>query len=92
LAAAWQTVVEIGDADSLHRSVDEAFPGTRVEVDDTDGRFELIVRQPGLSRPLHAAELSDGTLRFLLLAVALLSPRPPELLVLTSPRRAFTQI
>jgi predicted ATPase len=89
LAAAWQTIVEVGDADSLHRSIDEAFPGTRVHVRETDGRFELIVHQPGLSRPLHAAELSDGTLRFVLMAVALLSPRPPELLVLNEPETSL---
>jgi len=38
-------------------------------------------RSPGRS----AAELSDGTLRFLLWAAALLTPRPPELFVLTEP-------
>ena len=41
--------------------------------------------QPGLHRPTRAAELSDGTLRFLYLAAALLTPRPPGLLVLNEP-------
>lgn len=36
-------------------------------------------------RAHEAAEMSDGTLRFLLLATALLTPRPPELLVLNEP-------
>jgi predicted ATPase len=40
-------------------------------------------------RPLGAAELSDGTLRYLLLAAALLSPRPPELLVLNEPETSL---
>jgi predicted ATPase len=36
-------------------------------------------------RATAGAELSDGTLRFLYLAAALLSPRPPGLLVLNEP-------
>ena len=40
------------------------------------------MRQHGLLRPLKATELSDGTLRYLLWIAALLTPRPPELLVL----------
>jgi predicted ATPase len=34
---------------------------------------------------LRAAELSEGTLRYLLLTAALLSPRPPELMILNEP-------
>jgi predicted ATPase len=40
-------------------------------------------------RPLRAAELSDGTLRFLLWAAALLSPRPPSLMVLNEPETSL---
>ncbi|MDF3289635.1 AAA family ATPase [Streptomyces silvisoli] len=40
-------------------------------------------------RPLRAAELSDGTLRYLLLVAALLTPRPPELLVLNEPETSL---
>jgi hypothetical protein len=36
-------------------------------------------------RPLEASERSDGTLRYLCLAAALLTPRPPELLALNEP-------
>ena len=39
--------------------------------------------------PLSAAELSDGTLRYLLWVAALLSPRPPELLVLNEPEASL---
>jgi predicted ATPase len=42
-----------------------------------------------LLRPLSAAELSDGTLRFLLWVAALLTPRPPELLVLNEPETSL---
>jgi predicted ATPase len=40
-------------------------------------------------RPLDAAELSDGTLRYLALLAALHSPRPPELLVLNEPETSL---
>jgi predicted ATPase len=46
------------------------------------------MKQHGLLRPLKAAELSDGTLRYLLLIAALLSPRPPHLMILNEPETA----
>jgi predicted ATPase len=45
--------------------------------------------QHGLLRPLQAGELSDGTLRYLLWIAALLTPRPPELLVLNEPETSL---
>lgn len=89
LAAALQTIREIGDPASLDAAVDDAFPGSRVGVVDSGGRFELQLHQRGLNRPLGAAELSDGTLRYLLWAAALLTPRPPSLLVLNEPETSL---
>lgn len=89
LAAALQTIREIGDHDALDRAVDDAFPGSRVRIVDSGGRFELQLHQRGLTRPLGAAELSDGTLRYLLWAAALLTPRPPSLLVLNEPETSL---
>jgi predicted ATPase len=40
-------------------------------------------------RPLRTAELSDGTLRFLLWAAALLSPQAPSLMVLNEPETSL---
>ena len=40
-------------------------------------------------RPLRAAELSDGTLRFLLWGAALLSPQAPPLMVLNEPETSL---
>ena len=51
--------------------------------------FEVGMRGPGLNRPLSAQELSDGQLRFLCLATALLSTRPPEMLVLNEPETSL---
>ncbi|TGD89096.1 ATP-binding protein [Mycolicibacterium sp. CH28] len=89
LAAALQTITEIGDAAALAEAVDDAFPGSRVEIDCTDTRFEVRLRQPGMLRALTAAELSDGTLRYLLWVAALLTPRPAELTVLNEPEASL---
>src|SRR5579883_2653824 len=89
LAAALQTIREIGDAEGLDRAVRDAFPGAKVEIRQGDGRFETTLRQPGLLRPLAASELSDGTLRYLLLIAALLTPRPPSLFVLNEPETSL---
>lgn len=89
LAAAIQTIREIGDVEALDQAVDNAFPGSRLRVANRDGWLDLMLHQHGLLRPLRAAELSDGTLRYLLLVAALLTPRPPELLVLNEPETSL---
>jgi predicted ATPase len=89
LAAAMQTIREIGSARELEGAIADAFPGAGIEVVNTDGYFELEMRQNGLLRPLKAAELSDGTLRYLLLVAALLSPRPPALMILNEPETSL---
>ncbi|MGB9226711.1 AAA family ATPase, partial [Mycobacterium sp.] len=89
LAAALQTIHEIGDSAALGEAIDRAFEGSRIEIRNVDGRFDLSLQQPGMLRPLGAAELSDGTLRYLLWTAALLSPRPPQLLVLNEPETSL---
>jgi predicted ATPase len=89
LAAAIATIDEIGDSSRLAAAIDEAFPGTTVSVVDDAGVFDLLLRQPGLLRPLSAAEVSDGTLRYLAWTAALLSPRPPAFLVLNEPENSL---
>jgi len=89
IAAALQTILEIGDPQSLADSVEDAFPGATASVSHSDGRFEVEMRQHGLLRPLRAAEFSDGTLRYLLWIAALLTPRPPALLVLNEPETSL---
>src|SRR5262249_50045517 len=61
LAAALQTIREIGHAEELDRAIGDAFPGAAVDIVNTDGYFEVEMQQHGLLRPLKAAELSDGT-------------------------------
>ena len=89
LAATLQTIREIGDAKALDVAVEDAFPGASVEITWSHGRFEVLMRQQGLLRPLAATELSDGTLRYLLCVAALLSPRPPSVLVLNEPETSL---
>jgi predicted ATPase len=58
-------------------------------VENMEGRFALTMVQHGLLRPLGTAELSDGTLRYLLWIAALLTPRPPALMVLNEPETSL---
>ncbi|KVV01416.1 MULTISPECIES: AAA family ATPase [Pseudomonas] len=90
LAAALQTILEIGDPRALHAAISDAFPGARLNIDVlAGGRFGIQLFQEGLLRPLSAAELSDGTLRYLLLIAALLTPRPPTMMVLNEPETSL---
>jgi predicted ATPase len=89
LPAALQTILEIGDDEALERTIDDAFPKSRIHIEVQNGRFEVKLQQHGLLRPLSAAELSDGTLRFLLWTAALLTPRPPQLMVLNEPETSL---
>lgn len=89
LGAAVATLFERGDHRALLEAVDAAFPGYSVVVDGPPGTFGVGLVSPGLRRPLGGPELSDGQLRFLCLATALLSSRPPELLVLNEPETSL---
>jgi predicted ATPase len=89
LAAALQTIREVGDTAGLNRAVDDAFPGSKLLMTQHSGRLGVSLTQDGLLRPLAAAELSDGTLRFLLWIAVLLTPRPPVLMVLNEPETSL---
>jgi predicted ATPase len=90
LAAALQTIREIGDPQALQTAISDAFPGATLNISPLQGgRFAIEFYQEGLLRPLSAAELSDGTLRYLLLVAALLTPRPPTLMVLNEPETSL---
>ncbi len=88
LAAALQTIREDGRS-ALDAAVADAFDGARLEIAVSDGRFDLHLHQPGMLRPLSGAELSDGTLRYLLWVAALLTVDPPPLMVLNEPETSL---
>jgi len=89
LAAALQTILEIGDGDALRQTVAEAFGGAALLVEAMDTLFSMKMKIPGLLRPLQAQEFSDGQVRFLCLCAALLSPRPPALLAVNEPETSL---
>ncbi|MCU0647019.1 MAG: AAA family ATPase [Gemmatimonadaceae bacterium] len=89
LAAAVQTIRETGREEEFDNAIADAFPGSRVEVETNNGYFSLVMQQHGLLRTMSMSELSDGTLRYLLLVAALLSPRPPQVMVLNEPETSL---
>jgi predicted ATPase len=89
VAAAMQTICELGDERGLVQAIEDAFPGSTMEIVGGEAGFSLSLRQKGLLRPLSAAELSDGTLRYLLWIAALMTPRPPTLMVLNEPETSL---
>ena len=89
LAAALQTILEIGDDTFLRETIAEAFGGATLLIEGIDTLFSMRLQMPGLLRPLQTRELSDGQLRFLCLCAALLSPRPPLLLALNEPETSL---
>ena len=90
LAAAIQTIIEIGNPGAVSDAVQAVFPGATLNIGaEPGGRFTIEFQQPGLLRPLNGAELSDGMLRFLLWLAALLTPRPPSMMVLNEPETSL---
>jgi len=88
LAAALATILEDGRS-PVEEYVAEAFDGARLSIVETGGLFDVALQQPGMLRGLRAAELSDGTLRYLLWLAALLTPEPPPLMVLNEPETSL---
>lgn len=89
VAAAIETIFNFGDRNALNAAVNDAFPGGQLSVTDNLGRFTLMMKQHGLLRAMGASELSDGTLRYILWIAALLTTRPPALLVLNEPETSL---
>lgn len=88
LAAALQTIRENATS-ALDAAVADAFQGAMLDIAVTDGRFDVQLHQPGMLRPLSGAELSDGTLRYLIWVAALLTVEPPPLMVLNEPETSL---
>jgi predicted ATPase len=63
LAAALQTIREIGDDQAIGDAIDHAFPGSSIQILGAGGRFELTLRQPGLQRPLRRHRYQPGAQR-----------------------------
>jgi predicted ATPase len=85
----FQSVISISDGYEIQAAIEEAFPGSALDIFEQRGRLEVGLRVPGLHRPLNSTELSDGTLRYLCLIGALLSLRLPALVVLNEPETSL---
>ncbi|MEJ6581811.1 MAG: AAA family ATPase [Akkermansiaceae bacterium] len=89
LAAAIQTINESSNRETLSRLIQLAFPDHHLGVTANESGMTLRWTQPHLRRPVTGPELSDGTLQFIALCAALLSPKPPSLLVLNEPENSL---
>ncbi|MFY9289956.1 MAG: AAA family ATPase [Methylorubrum rhodinum] len=91
LAAVFATLTHIrGDTAELDTAVDAAFPGARLVVPEPgrEARFGLVFPDYP-KRVFEASELSDGTLRYLALAGALLAYRLPPFVALNEPEASL---
>lgn len=89
LAATLATIQSIGNVEKLRYSVQKAFPGSSIVIEEEEGALHLSMSFPGISRNLEARELSDGILQYLCLLAALLTPRPAPFMVLNEPETSI---
>ncbi len=89
LIPALATIEAIGDGDRLRSAFQQGFPEHAYMLDMEDGDMTFQASVPGLHRPLTMLELSDGTVQYLCLLAALLSPRPAPLTVLNEPETSI---
>jgi predicted ATPase len=91
LAAVFATLAHIRqDIVDLERAVDDAFPGARLVL-PAPGRHAAfgMIFPDHPKRSFEAAELSDGTLRYLALAGVLLAYRLPAFIALNEPETSL---
>ncbi|HYB83302.1 MAG TPA: AAA family ATPase [Mycobacterium sp.] len=91
LAAVFATLVHIReDTAILDRVIDDAFPGAQLVVPEP-GRVASfgMIFQDHPKRVFEIGELSDGTLRYLALAGALLAYRLPAFIALNEPETSL---
>jgi predicted ATPase len=91
LAAVFATLQYIReDATDLFRAVDDAFPGARLAIPEPKRTASFGLRLPDYPQRVFAmTELSDGTLRYLALAGALLGYRLPAFVALNEPETSL---
>jgi predicted ATPase len=91
LAAVFATLAHIReDTTDLDATIDDAFPGARIVVPapERTASFALVYKEFP-KREFEPSELSDGTLRFLALAGALLGYRLPRFIALNEPETSL---
>jgi len=58
---------------------------TEISIKIMGGTVQIFIREQGLTQPIAATRLSDGTLHYLFLMALLLDPTPPPLLCIEEP-------
>jgi predicted ATPase len=91
LAAVFATLAHIRqDTRDLDQTVQDAFPGARLDIPEPGRIASFGLAMPDYpQRVFEAHELSDGTLRFLGLAGALLAYRLPGFIALNEPESSL---
>jgi len=91
LAAVFATLAEIReDTGPLDHMIDQAFPGAILNIAPTHRTTAFSMTFPEFpQRQFEAMELSDGTLRFLGLAGALMAYRLPAFIALNEPESSL---
>ncbi|MBC7998073.1 MAG: AAA family ATPase, partial [Leptolyngbya sp.] len=89
LASTLQTIRTVGQPLKLDEAIENAFPYSTLDIIEQRGIVHLEMKIPGLFRSLSVREFSDGTLQYLCLLAALLSPRPAPFIVLNEPETSI---
>lgn len=91
LAAVFATLAHIrGDTTDLDAAIDLAFPGAALHIPEPESIATFAMCFPEFpEREFAVQELSDGTLRFLALAGALLAYRLPPFIALNEPEASL---
>ncbi len=89
LASTIATIRAVGNAQKFDSAISDAFPSSSLEIVEGDGTLDLFMKVPGVFRPISAREFSDGTLQYLCILAALLTPRPAPLMVLNEPETSI---
>lgn len=83
------TILQWGDSNGFLSSLDDAFPGSNLEITESPSGLQVNMTFAGLNRSFGTHELSDGTLQYLCLLAALYSTDPPSLLVINEPETSL---
>lgn len=89
LPSALATICGIDGQGYMAKCIDEAFPGATLQFIAEEKSLQVALKMPDFHRPFLTRELSDGTLQYLCLLAALLSPRPPLLMALNEPETSM---
>jgi predicted ATPase len=91
LAAVFATLAFVrGDTVDLDRAIEDGFPGARLDIPPPEQTAHFGMGFPDFPhRVFDAMELSDGTLRYLALAGALLGYRLPAFIALNEPEASL---